>query len=223
LWQNHSKSIDSSAIVSISNPSGLGDGEYLVWGNDGDSLARSENVPPAVNQRFARSWKVSRTGNPGSVWVAFELAGLGIALSDASEFSLLIDTDTDFSDASVFNNGTFEGSKLIFKGVQFADGNTFGLAVSDRATSIDLPSELLSWNLYPNPGQDVLNLSFETRKPGHLKLEVYDFQGRLLHQEPLQGNQHEVQVNTSLWPQGLYFVKLSEGGVFISKTWVKQR
>lgn len=227
LWQDDSKSLDSTAIVRINNPAGLGEGEYLVWGHDGDTLGRSSNVPPNVNTRFTRSWKVSQTGNPGSVWVEFELGGLGISLSDESAFALLIDKDTDFSDADVRNNGVFVGSKLIFKGIQFQDGNTFSLAVDNKATSIDqdLPSKLLSWKLYPNPGQDFLNLAFETQKPAKLRVQIFDFQGRVLLQKDLENftMSQDLRVSTASWPEGMYFVRLSEGAISLSKTWLKQR
>lgn len=226
LWQDNSKSLDETALVRISNPSGLGEGEYLVWGHDGDTLDRISNVPANVNERFTRTWKVSRTGNPGSVWVEFELAGLGLDLSDASDFSLLIDTDQDFSDATVRNNGALLGSSLVFKGVQFQDGNTFSLATSDLATSAEeeLPSDLLSWKIFPNPGNTFMNLEFETRLPTQLNLTIYDFQGRKLFEKDIQSYAatQDLQINTTQWPQGMYFIRLSEGPVSISRTWLKQ-
>ncbi|MEM6801560.1 MAG: LamG-like jellyroll fold domain-containing protein [Bacteroidota bacterium] len=226
LWQDNSKSMDSSALLRISNPSGLGEGEYLVWAHDGSNLERNANVPSAVNMRVNRSWRVSRTGNPGRVWVEFELAGLGLDLSDASEFALLIDSDKDFSDAQVFNNGALVGSKIQFKGIQFNDGDLFSLAIADMATSVnqDLPSELLSWEIYPNPGTDLFQINWQTAYPTELDLEIFDGQGRIIYQENLQsfGAKQNQRIETDHWPKGIYFVRLREGNAAVAKTWLRR-
>lgn len=226
LLQDNSMSIDTSAILRISNPSGLGEQEYLVWGHDGGTLERNPNVPSGENMRFNRSWRVSRTGNPGLVWVEFELAGLGLDLTDESEFSLLIDNDKDFSDAIVRNNGVLLGSKIQFKGVQFNDGDLFSLSIADDMTiSVeDLPSELLGWKLFPNPGNEQLNIELETAKAAHLLLEVYDFQGRKIYEQEVKSyaSLQEIQVSTTNWPLGFYVVRLREGGASVSRTWIKQ-
>ena len=179
LLQDNSMSMDTSAILRISNPSNLEDQEYLVWGHDGSNLERNPNVPGGENMRFNRSWRVSRTGDPGLIWVEFELAGLGLDLTDESEFSLLIDDDKDFSNARVKKNGVLIGSKIQFKGVQLNDGDLFSLSIADdMATSVgDLPSDLLNWTLFPNPGNKQLNIEVETANPARLRVEVYDFSG----------------------------------------------
>ncbi|MEL6253340.1 MAG: LamG-like jellyroll fold domain-containing protein [Bacteroidota bacterium] len=226
LLQDNSMSIDSTAILRINNPSNLGEQEYLVWGHDGSNLERNANVPPGVNMRFNRSWRVSLTGDPGLVWVEFELAGLGLDLSDESEFSLLIDNDEDFSDAKVNNNGVLVGSKIQFQGVELNDGDLFSLSIADEmATSVeDLPSDLLSWNLYPNPGKELLNIEWEIAQPAQLVAEVYDFQGRKIYEREVKSyaSLQEIQISTTNWPIGLYVVRLRENGASISRIWIKQ-
>ncbi|MEM8888703.1 MAG: LamG-like jellyroll fold domain-containing protein [Bacteroidota bacterium] len=226
LLQDNSMSIDTSAILRINNPSDLGDQEYLVWGHEGANLERNPNVPPGENMRFNRTWRISRTGSPGLVWVEFELAGLGLDLTDETEFALLIDTDKDFSDAKVRKDGVLVGSRIQFQGVEFNDGDLFSLSIADDMTiSVEnLPSELLEWKLYPNPGTEQLNIEVETAQAARLGVEVYDFQGRKIYEKDLKqyASLQEMHISTTNWPVGFYVVRLREGTASVSRTWIKQ-
>ena len=126
LEQKQSKSIDSTAIVTIGldnsvNPNGLessnvlNDGTFssdvnaLLWGHDNadinggpGSAAETEYDPIQVNARLNREWKVQETGETGIVTIEIDVSGLlgpddNVGTSDESQIVLLVDADGDFS------------------------------------------------------------------------------------------------------------------------------
>ncbi len=132
LIQTNSQSEETGAIVRMNVPSNLGENEYLVWGNDGaaTTVINSE-LPGTAQQRIAREWRVSETGNVGTVSVSFDLAELGLSGPfNASDFGLMIDSDDgNFANATTHSTGTtIAGNIITFNQVSFNDGDWFSLA-----------------------------------------------------------------------------------------------
>lgn len=132
LNQTSSKSEEAGAIVQMNAPSNLGEDEYLVWGNDGAATTMiSSETPGTTSQRITREWRVSETGNVGTVSVSFDLGELGMSGPfNASDFGLMIDSDDgNFANASVHTTGaSISGNTLTFNLVNFNDGDWFTLA-----------------------------------------------------------------------------------------------
>lgn len=139
--QSRSESDDRLVTMSISpsgpyesnatNPDSISnDASFLIWGNDDASIGSiSFNAPAPYSSRILRVWKVDTTGTPNSVTVDFDLTKLPKFSYVDSEFALLRDSDTDFSDASALS-GTIIGDTIIrFANVEFADNSYFTLAV----------------------------------------------------------------------------------------------
>ncbi|WP_052288225.1 DUF4347 domain-containing protein [Leptolyngbya iicbica] len=139
LNQTQSRSSNDDSIVTLSNASDLDDNEFLLIGNDdGDASAAgvSNNTPAAYPERLSRLWQVAETGEVGTVEISFDLTGLGYNLTDVKDFALLVDTDTDFSNASVFTNGRkINGDVVTFSGINFAAGDLFTLATDAQTNS----------------------------------------------------------------------------------------
>ncbi|MDM8565040.1 LamG domain-containing protein [Candidatus Halobeggiatoa sp. HSG11] len=57
----------------------------------------------------------------------------GADLVDNTKYSLLIDADGDFSNASVTTGGTFNGNKIEFSGVNLSNGQYFSLAYENTS------------------------------------------------------------------------------------------
>lgn len=118
-----------SGIVEISNASSLDDEEFLLIGHDNQDLtAQYEDVPPEYTYRVNRSWRVDERGDVGTLDVSFDVSGLGFS-TNATEYALLIDTDGDFSDATIHTTGVSYNSGIVsFTGVDFPGDCYFSLA-----------------------------------------------------------------------------------------------
>ena len=122
----------TTSILMISNPSSNDtNGEYLTVGDDNGALTSSTEVPAGYGQRLTREWRADEDGNLGTVDICFDtsgLAGIGMTLVD---FALLIDSDGNFSNATVHTTGAnFSDSKICFTGVDLNNGDYFTLATN---------------------------------------------------------------------------------------------
>jgi hypothetical protein len=116
-----------TGFVRIHNPTDLGDGEYLMWGHDNTTAAliNTTDVPSGVPVRFTRTWRVSETGEVGSIDIDFDLTGLTdfsllSSANIASKLRLLVDTDNDgvFNDQTPISGASSIGSNVYrFSGV----------------------------------------------------------------------------------------------------------
>jgi hypothetical protein len=132
LHQHVSINQDSLAYVKIEKQGGFSsDLNFVGWGHDGNPLTTTgTGVPAPYAQRIERIWRTDITGTPGSLDVSFILKNGIVADPDPSGYALLVDSDTDFSDATVVTTGTsITGDTLTFPGVSFSDLDFFTLAV----------------------------------------------------------------------------------------------
>ncbi len=142
LSQKQSKSVNSSAIVTIglgsiqsdneSNSNSFGsDGDYLIWGHNGTSASttQSSDLPGTVTTRLSRIWHVEETGTVPNTSVAFNLTGLGLS-STASDFQLIISSSATMASGSTIGNGSLDGNILTFNNVNFSDEDYFTLGTA---------------------------------------------------------------------------------------------
>ena len=131
LTQDSSSSINNDAIVTIGNASSLGNGEYLIWGNDnGATTETSIGVPTGFSNRLTRMWGVTETGDLGTVSITFDLTGLSdFSSKEASDFTLVVDANNDFSDGVLrsYAAESFTSSVATFINVDFTGSTNFGL------------------------------------------------------------------------------------------------
>lgn len=93
-----------SGIVRVSDPSNLGNNEFFMWGHDNGSLDFSvtTGLPSTLTARMVRQWRVSESGDVGSVDMDFDLTGISMFASMnecniATVLRLLVDVDGDGS------------------------------------------------------------------------------------------------------------------------------
>lgn len=149
-----------SGIVRILNPTNLNDNEYLIWGHDGalQQAAELVDVPPSIQARFERVWRVSEVNGSGTaidvgnVDIRFDLNGLGPVT--ASDLRLLIDTDNDgsFADETIGTGGLISGATALggdlfeFAGVSAISNNLRFTIGSVNIGQTPLPIELIDFN-----------------------------------------------------------------------------
>ncbi len=71
-------------------------------------------------------------------------------------------------------------------------------------------------SLYPNPAQDVANLTFELTKAGDVQIVIIDIQGRTVGQYSYSrqmAGKHTYRLETANLNKGTYFVKVSSNGL----------
>ncbi len=131
----------SGNIVRISDPSDLGDGEYLFWGHDGGAITTTpSNTPAEVSNRISRIWRFSETGDVGTVSISFDINTLGF---EGRTFNLLTVPNIatipgDFGTATVSSTGVVESINgrdyVTFTGVAISDQEYFTLGLTDAVT-----------------------------------------------------------------------------------------
>ena len=145
LSQTSSRSINPGSLITMSTPSDLADGEYLIWGNNGGTNTfTTSDVPSGVLQRLNKIWRVAEVaGDVGTVTFKVDLTNLGIDWRN-STVNLLVSPagstmPTDLSTATVVSGGVVASSNgmvtLTFTDVDFADGDYFTLGGDIQTTA----------------------------------------------------------------------------------------
>lgn len=143
LSQASSKSVNTGSIVSINDASSLSDGEYLVWGNDNTATTETTTGIPTgtgITHKMTRLWAIVETGDPGTVSVSFDLTGLGYGAKTAGDFTLIVDTNSDFTDGILHTYPaiSFSSNIVTFTGADFTTASHFGLGTAvNIATDTD--------------------------------------------------------------------------------------
>ena len=90
--------------------------------------------------------------------------------------------------------------------------------VNPNGNGIVLENENLEKNsiqIFPNPTTDILNVKMENPATSHIT--IFDIYGKKVL-EKMETRQSEVQLSTSQFPQGVYFIKIEmEGKGFVKK------
>jgi hypothetical protein len=143
-----------TGIVRISNPTGLGNNEYLIWGHDNgvQEAVDFSDVPAPVQARLDRVWRVSEVDasnssvDVGNIDMSFDLSGLGSI--SASDLRLLIDTDNDgtFADETPISGALNLGSNVFEFTSISSISNTRRFTIGTiNATQTPLPIELMTF------------------------------------------------------------------------------
>ena len=155
LNQTSSASVNAAGMVRMQNPSGLGNLEFLIWGDNNATVTVPNNVDvgTGIQARVERIWKVAETGGDvGTVDVTINLTAIPGAKNQA-DLRLLIDRDNDgFADNDVAPlTGTLAGQLFTVTGVNFQHNDRFTVGSTNILTT-PLPVELLSFDVnYVSP------------------------------------------------------------------------
>lgn len=159
-----------TGIVRINNPSALANGEWLIWGHNNDALSSwgVTDLPSGIETRLERIWRVSETGEVGSVDLSIDL-GAVFGPKITTDLRLLIDTDNDglFDDETVGGGGVISGatntggSVYEWTSVNLDDNQRFTIG-SINESQTPLPVELLSFEAQWQPKTGVVLLQWKT-------------------------------------------------------------
>ncbi|MES2837179.1 MAG: T9SS type A sorting domain-containing protein [Bacteroidota bacterium] len=131
---NHLDSRGTST-VRISNPSSINDGEFMFWGHNNGAVSISNSeVPPTIVTRYPREWRVTKTGDAGTVTIEFDVTTF--PLPDAGRYLLMVDADGDFTNATLSSEVAAVGGMVTFTNVTLNDGDFFTLGNKGDIESI---------------------------------------------------------------------------------------
>ncbi len=86
------------------------------------------------------------------------------------------------------------------------------------STSISSPNATFSYNLYPNPGENTLNVSSSAEI---IRVEITDITGKNVYQNTY--NRQEISVDVNGLLKGIYIVKIyDKNGTFGVRKWIKE-
>lgn len=154
-----------TGVVRMWNPKGLANSEFLMWGHDNTALNSSTTAVgtavdgTVIQERLSRIWRVSETGDVGTVSISFDFSGVG-GSPLGSNLRLLIDRDGDgFADNDVTPiAGSVSNGIAVFSNVNFQNGDRFTLGNTDASSP--LPIELVMFNA--SPLRDAIKLNWTT-------------------------------------------------------------
>lgn len=135
--------------------------------------------------------------------------------------------------AEVFINGTFAGTMALEEGN--SETRVIGIGMecetpdnggdNDNTSSVN-EIAAPSFQLFPNPGQDQLNLKGQDVSPATpLNIRVYNADGRLVQQlsNATASGLDNWTLDASGWHAGLYIIHVTHGEVTTQHHWVKMR
>lgn len=150
-----------SDSLTISNPSAMDDGEYVMVGSNNAGYSTTTATGPRAVNRWSQVWRVDKTGDPGTVDLEFFLGGNGF--TTPSNYIVLIETaDGDFTNGgtSIHEFGRQYNSarnSISFTNVNLPDGAYFTLAEQNAPISSVADgnwSSFATWNCDCIPGID---------------------------------------------------------------------
>lgn len=95
-----------------------------------------------------------------------------------------------------------------------------GSSESETRSVSYAPESGVAWhNVYPNPASNKVNIEFRTGTVEKMSLELVDIQGRVLQavSVPAEQGLNTVEINTSSFAPGLYFIRLRHTGGIMEK------
>jgi len=130
LNQTESQSEEDGSILAALE-SGLTDGEYIIWGHDGDGLSFTSSGTGSKTERIEREWKFQVTGGESVIdQLTIDLSDFVLLPSQAAgDYSLLVDDAPDFSSPVEIAPNSLVNSILTFTNVDVSSNIYVTLAL----------------------------------------------------------------------------------------------
>lgn len=178
FYQKQSKTQDDSLIVYINNLAANNEANvgvvsnnesYLLIGNDKRRLqstaASNAEKPVGIATRWEREWKITNTNFNDSYTLEFEWDS--VSAFDINDIRLLVDTDGDFSNATVLSVAdglTFSVGSIIVGGINTSHipaNSTRFITIGSVRDGTSLPIDLVDFTAQVHESNTVL-LEWET-------------------------------------------------------------
>jgi predicted outer membrane repeat protein len=131
----------------------------------------------------------------------------------------VLPVDLDFH-VRVYDGGS--GEAVVDMGAYEFDAPPVRIDI--EAPEIEVPGQLIRWNVYPNPFREQTTLHFTLRRSSPVEVALYNAVGRrirtLYRGTAVARQVHRVQVDGRGLPSGIYLVRLSGAGITASQAMV---
>ena len=81
-------------------------------------------------------------------------------------------------------------------------------------TTLELPNSIQEFNkylnVYPNPAGNYIILQLEEENTSGYNIKIFNCNGEVILEEVLDAGQHMIQINSSNYPNGIYFINCSD-------------
>jgi len=92
------------------------------------------------------------------------------------------------------------------------------MVVEDHSSSQEGKSHVKNLEVYPIPSDGAINVAFENKDGGPVRIKVKNMQGETLREMKIKGDgKKRMKMNLDDLPAGTYLVEVAEGGTVISK------
>jgi len=168
---------------------------------------------------FGEVFKIYATSTCGKSWTQIKsYDGIDIANAGAYSTSYYANDDRFWTEENVTVSATFKKQNVRFKFVftSAGDGNNLWLddIGVDGVVGIDEKSSTIaSMNVYPNPSEGMVSVSFEQIVSNKAKLTVVDMLGNVVNMQDLgslSAGQHDIKIDSN-FANGLYVAVLESG------------
>jgi hypothetical protein len=204
----------------IVSPQNQKNGNYLMWGHNNAPL-RWDSVKTGNGLLMKRYWKVSETGDYGSVTLRVDTHALNNA---QKEIALRIGTLSEIKNNTGGRTIVLSPNRDYFEAsVDFENGEYFTFITSDDLFSgVESFASLNRARLVPNPAINGLSeLVFHAESSGEFQMNVMDNSGRILiARTGVSGSgTNRVDIDLSGYASGIYLIILQSEN---QKTVLKQ-
>ncbi len=169
LAQNTSQSINSDAILQVSEAMGQADLEFLMWANNDGAATWTATGAPTDYELLSRQWSMQEFGDVGTVDLEFDVEDSDFNVPDlqgGTSYYLIYDSDsdTDLSDetplAMTDNGAGGDDTSLDDQWtaqLNFPFGGAGGGTLFTIATRVDPPPTVTDGNISINTGSGTSN------------------------------------------------------------------
>ncbi|MEM6641855.1 MAG: T9SS type A sorting domain-containing protein [Bacteroidota bacterium] len=174
LLQTTSQSVNSNSVLSITETS-FNDQEFVVLGNNNVGLTSSTSAS-SFERQLNRIWKIQNNGTDVSNidQITLDVSDILVLPDNIADIALLIDSDEDFSDATVLTPDLFTSNTITFNNVDLTGVTFFTLAFNLPAPA-GVSSNLTFWfkaddgarEAFGNPADDSDQIRFWRDQSGN--------------------------------------------------------
>ena len=225
----------------IANASRLFLGRNTGYSNKCATVEINEPNPPSSGCSVKKSWCPDfRPGNSlldNSIWFKFVSPSNGmitintsgfddqISVYQASSFGSILSGDKkQYTLLAASDNRSMSDNTAIIEDLVLDAGKQYWLQVDGNNNSygditLDLLSNSLEAEVFPNPSTGIFNLNLFHPDPGIAEVIITDLNGRKLFSNQYQVNLNSYQFNFDLkgYPKGIYVLRVKLNGAGLSK------
>lgn len=128
LSQPMSQSINANSMVLMKTASDITNNEFMMWGDNGTSVTSNSNnlvdVPSGIESRLKRVWKITETGDVGTVTVTIDVSNIP-GSKTLADLRLIVDDDGTFASgtSTLYSAASLTSNIATFNLVDFNNTN----------------------------------------------------------------------------------------------------